>query len=63
MHGGSNWGFQCHLVAHRARGYGAVIMTNGDNGGAVLNELLGMIQREYQWDALDEPIPRGYGPS
>jgi CubicO group peptidase (beta-lactamase class C family) len=62
VHGGSNWGFQCTLVAHRARGYGAVIMTNGDNGG-VLGELLRMIRREHKWDALDEPVPRGYGPS
>ena len=61
-HGGSNWGFQCTLVAHRMKGYGAVIMTNGDNGGALLNQIRQMIQREYQWDALDQPIPRRYGP-
>jgi CubicO group peptidase (beta-lactamase class C family) len=62
-HGGSNWGFQCALVAHRARGYGAVIMTNGDGGGAVIQQIRRMIQREYKWDALDRPIPRGYGPT
>jgi CubicO group peptidase (beta-lactamase class C family) len=63
QHGGSNWGFQCDLSAHRSKGYGAVIMTNGDNGGAVIGALRRMIQREYQWDALDEPIPRRYGPT
>jgi CubicO group peptidase (beta-lactamase class C family) len=62
-HGGSNWGFQCDLTAHRSKGYGAVIMTNGDNGGAIIGELRRMIQREYNWDALDEPIPRRYGPT
>src|SRR4029453_16433733 len=32
-HGGSNWGFQCGLTAHRLHGYGAAIMTNSDSGG------------------------------
>jgi CubicO group peptidase (beta-lactamase class C family) len=61
-HGGSNWGFQANIVAHRVKGYGAVVMTNGDNGGALINQLRQVIQREYKWDALDLPIPRGYGP-
>ena len=63
QHGGSNWGFQCDLTAHRSKGYGAVIMTNGDNGGAVIGALRRMIQLEYKWDTLDEPIPRRYGPT
>jgi CubicO group peptidase (beta-lactamase class C family) len=33
-HGGSNWGFQSDMIAHRL-GHGVVIMTNGDNGGAL----------------------------
>ena len=61
-HGGSNWGFQCDLIAHRLHGYGYAIMTNGDNGGALIGDLRRMIQREYAWDALDQPIPRRYGP-
>jgi len=61
-HGGSNWGFQANMAAHRVKGYGAVVMTNGDNGGALINQLRQVIQREYKWDALDQPIPRGYGP-
>jgi CubicO group peptidase (beta-lactamase class C family) len=61
-HGGSNWGFQCDLVAHRVNGYGAAIMTNGDGGGALIGRLLRLIQQEYKWDALDAPIPRRYGP-
>jgi CubicO group peptidase (beta-lactamase class C family) len=61
-HGGSNWGFQCGMVAHRLKGYGVVIMTNGDNGGALVQELRNRIQQAYQWDALDKPIPRTYGP-
>ena len=61
-HSGSNWGFQCDLVAHRVKGYGAVIMTNGDGGGALMQQIRQMIQREFKWDALDQPIPRRYGP-
>lgn len=63
MHGGSNWGFQCDLVAHRAKGYGAVIMTNGANGGALIAQLRRTIQQQYNWDVLDKPIPRIYGPN
>jgi CubicO group peptidase (beta-lactamase class C family) len=62
-HGGSNWGFQCGLIAHRVNGYGAVVMTNSDSGGAVMGRLVKLIQQEYKWDALAEPIPRRYGPT
>jgi CubicO group peptidase (beta-lactamase class C family) len=61
-HGGSNWGFQCDLTAHRAKGYGAVIMTNSDSGSALIPQLASLIQQEYKWDSLDPPIPRRYGP-
>ena len=57
-HGGSNWGFQCDLLAHRVRGYGVVIMTNGDNGGALIQQVRERVARAYNWDTLDKPIPR-----
>jgi CubicO group peptidase (beta-lactamase class C family) len=63
MHSGSNWGFQCDLIAHRAKGYGLVIMTNGDNGAPLIGQLRRKIQEQYRWDILDKPIPRTYGPS
>jgi CubicO group peptidase (beta-lactamase class C family) len=61
-HGGSNWGFQCFAVAHRLKGYGVVIMTNADSGGALMNEVRRRLQQAYKWDVFDDPIPRGYGP-
>ena len=61
-HGGSNWGFQCVAVAHRIKGYGFVIMTNSDSGGALMQALRLRIQQTYKWDALDQAIPRTYGP-
>jgi CubicO group peptidase (beta-lactamase class C family) len=57
-HGGGNWGFRCDLVAHRAKGYGLVIMTNSDSGGVILQELRDRIVRAYNWDILDKPLFR-----
>lgn len=61
-HGGANWGFRATLLAHKAKGYGLAIMTNADQGGAVLAELSRRIQAVYEWDSMDEPPPRGYAP-
>lgn len=60
QHGGSNWGFQCTLIAHKVKGYGLAIMTNADSGGALMAELSRRIQAAYQWDSLAQPAPRGY---
>lgn len=57
-HGGGNWGFRCHLLAHKARGYGLAVMTNAEGGGMVMNELKERIERAYSWDSLDKPVPR-----
>ena len=57
-HGGGNWGFRCELVAHKIKGYGLAIMTNGDNGGIVIRELKDRIARAYDWDSIDKPLPR-----
>jgi CubicO group peptidase (beta-lactamase class C family) len=57
-HGGSNWGFQCELIAHRLKGYGVAIMTNADSGGVVVNEIRSRVSAAYNWDSLDKPVPR-----
>ena len=57
-HGGSNWGFRCDLIAHRSKGYGVVIMTNGDNGGRVIAALRDKISLASAWDMHDKPLPR-----
>lgn len=57
-HGGSNWGFRCDLIAHRSKGYGVVIMTNGDGGGQLIAALRDKISRASAWDMHDKPIPR-----
>ena len=58
MHGGSNWGFQCDLLGHFVKGYGVVIMTNGDEGRAAIREIQGRIAAAYGWDVLDKPLLR-----
>jgi len=61
-HGGSNWGFRATVLAHKIKGYGLAIMTNGDQGGAVAAELSRRIQMTYEWDSFADPAPRGYRP-
>lgn len=61
-HGGSNWGFRGTMMAHKVKGYGVVIMTNGDRGGALAGELSRRVQVAYEWDTFAEPVPRGYAP-
>jgi len=43
-------------------GYGLAIMTNGDNGFAVMQELRRRIERAYEWDSVASSAPRGYDP-
>ncbi|MFN0085353.1 MAG: DUF6265 family protein [Blastocatellia bacterium] len=50
-HGGSNEGFKCMLFAFAETGQGAVVMTNGDQGGRLADEVLRAIAREYDWPA------------
>lgn len=57
-HGGSNWGFQCHLIGHLRKGYGVAIMTNGDRGQALVAEVERRLAEAYNWDRLHKPLVR-----
>ncbi len=46
---GHNKGFDCFLVGYPVRGQGAVIMTNSDNGGYLIDEILRAISAAYGW--------------
>jgi CubicO group peptidase (beta-lactamase class C family) len=53
-HGGSNKGFKCYLVAYRDTGQGAALMTNGDNGGYLVDRAVARIAASYGWE--DYPV-------
>jgi CubicO group peptidase (beta-lactamase class C family) len=48
-HDGANAGFRAMLVLYPRRAQGAVIMTNSENGGALITELLRALARAYDW--------------
>jgi CubicO group peptidase (beta-lactamase class C family) len=50
-HGGSNAGFRCTMLVLLESGNGAVVMTNGDNGGRLGVEVVRAIAAEYNWPA------------
>jgi CubicO group peptidase (beta-lactamase class C family) len=49
-HDGANAGFRCAFVGLLKRGDGAVVMTNSDNGGALVGEIMKSIAAAYGWD-------------
>jgi CubicO group peptidase (beta-lactamase class C family) len=55
MHNGGNEGYRCQLVAYED-GAGAVVMTNGDNGGELLVEVMRTIAHVYQWPDFAPPV-------
>lgn len=57
-HGGANWGFRADVLGHVRKGYGVVVMTNGDNGGAVISEIEARVAAAYNWDSLHKPVLR-----
>jgi len=48
-HGGKNAGFTNQLGAFVHKGAGFVIMTNADNGGRLIGELMRGISKHYDW--------------
>lgn len=57
-HSGGNWGFRGNMIGHVRKGYGLVVLTNGDAGGALINELEARVAAAYGWDSLDKPLLR-----
>lgn len=35
-----------------------VMMTNGDNGLALMNQVADRVVAAYEWDSLEKPLPR-----
>ncbi len=52
-HGGANEGYRCMLFSYAgAGGQGMAIMTNGDLGGALMNEIARSIDAAYGWNVF-----------
>lgn len=50
-HSGSNWGYRAWMTGHLSKGYGMIIMTNGDNGMALMNQVADRITNAYGWNS------------
>lgn len=48
-HSGGTDGFRAQLYGYSHTGQGVVVLTNSDNGAALIAELLGSISAEYGW--------------
>ncbi|GAB3359246.1 hypothetical protein GCM10027430_30870 [Lysobacter tyrosinilyticus] len=51
-HSGGTEGFRSQLYGYTHSGQGAVVMTNSDNGAALIDEILCSIAAEYGWPEL-----------
>jgi CubicO group peptidase (beta-lactamase class C family) len=54
MHSGGNEGYRCNLIAYE-HGDGFVVMTNGDNGGTLMDEVLRTVALDYGWQEFAPP--------
>lgn len=48
-HAGANSGYQAYLMAYPARGEALVVMTNGDGGGDLIDEIRRSVAHSYGW--------------
>jgi CubicO group peptidase (beta-lactamase class C family) len=50
-HGGSNFGFKAHFLAFVEGGRGVMVMTNGDRGGRLADEVRQAVFQLYGWSS------------
>jgi CubicO group peptidase (beta-lactamase class C family) len=48
-HNGINVGFECLLIAYAETGQGVVIMTNANDAGALIDEIVQSVRSEFGW--------------
>lgn len=49
VHGGKNAGFTNNMLAYAYRGNAVIVMTNADNGGKLISEILNSVSKYYNW--------------
>lgn len=47
-HGGANKGFRCRLLAGKKNGNGIVVMTNSDNGSAMIDQAIRLVSQCFK---------------
>ncbi len=52
-HGGKNAGFTNEMVAFANQGKAVIVMTNADNGGKLIGEILRSVSKVYGWGISD----------
>ena len=62
-HMGSNRGYRSFLMAHQTKGYGLVVMTNGDRGNGLIEKICQRIQHVYGWDVQQTAGQFRFSPS
>jgi CubicO group peptidase (beta-lactamase class C family) len=63
MHGGANEGFRAQLILYPRRGNGIVVMSNGDNGGDVVEAVTQAVGRAFGWPASERRTIRAVATS
>ncbi|MEM7372934.1 MAG: serine hydrolase domain-containing protein [Bacteroidota bacterium] len=53
-HGGKNRGFTNNMTAFVHGGSGAIVMTNADRGGPLINEIMRAISQHYDWGLFQQ---------
>jgi CubicO group peptidase (beta-lactamase class C family) len=56
QHGGKNEGFTNNMIAFANTGDAVIVMTNADNGGALIGEILRSASNYYQWEFARQRI-------
>lgn len=56
-HGGANEGYRCQLLAFAKTGQGVAIMTNSENGGQLMSEIMRSFSSVYGW-TIYKPVSK-----
>jgi len=55
-HGGKNRGFTNELISFANKGSAVIIMTNADNGGKLISEILRAVSKQYNWEINKQKV-------